>query len=369
MDSNQITIGIMVGLISVLIIANIAERQTFYRPFVVALLLAICVVFAIYYGILPTGRNALGQLRPAELFTARIVAFAFAASAAACTFSPIRYGLRGLFPRLQPEPTQQEIAFGLGGQVVSKTGLVVIRGFDSASMTHTTALVYCILLFGRTIMEFLLAGGLPGLAAASEGSTITPTELLTQMALFSLVGALGVGIGFRRDLGTMIRRLGLQIPTVNEIIAGVGMAAMCYGLAIAILVISQWFAAPDVGNDNGGTGFYTDGLTTMIIAFLISLSAAVGEEISFRGALQPVFGLYPTSVLFALVHIQYTLTPASFIIVICGLGFGWLRLRFNTTTAIIAHFFYNFGQLFLLVYLRYLYQVIDFSELVSTIRF
>jgi membrane protease YdiL (CAAX protease family) len=72
---------------------------------------------------------------------------------------------------------------------------------------------------------------------------------------------------------------------------------------------------------------------------------ALGEEVFFRGALQPVFGLGLTSVFFALLHTQYTLTPASAGIFLVSLGMGWLRQRYSTTAAIFAHFAYNFIQL------------------------
>ena len=96
------------------------------------------------------------------------------------------------------------------------------------------------------------------------------------------------------------------------------------------------------------------GVNTLAFAFLIAFGAAVGEEIAFRGALQPIFGLWPTAVFFALTHVQYTLTPATLLIVGVALGLGWLRKRFNTTAAIVAHFAYDFTLLALPLYLRYL---------------
>ncbi len=96
-----------------------------------------------------------------------------------------------------------------------------------------------------------------------------------------------------------------------------------------------------------------ESINTLAMAFLLSLTAAIGEEIAFRGALQPIFGLWPTSLLFALVHIQYALTPATLIIIVVGIGLGWLRRRYNTTTAIVAHFLYDFAPLVLAIYANY----------------
>jgi membrane protease YdiL (CAAX protease family) len=80
----------------------------------------------------------------------------------------------------------------------------------------------------------------------------------------------------------------------------------------------------------------------MGLAFLLAATAAVGEEIAFRGALQPVLGFLPTAIIFAMTHIQYTLTPAWLIIFGVALAFGWIRKHYNTTVSILTHFLYNF---------------------------
>ena len=90
-------------------------------------------------------------------------------------------------------------------------------------------------------------------------------------------------------------------------------------------------------------------INTLPLALLVSLTSAIGEEIFFRGALQPVFGIPLTSVFFALFHIQYTLTPASVLIFVVALGLGWLRSRYSTSASIIAHFVYNFVPLTLAI--------------------
>ena len=68
----------------------------------------------------------------------------------------------------------------------------------------------------------------------------------------------------------------------------------------------------------------------------------MGEEILFRGALQPVFGIVFTSLLFAVVHVQYGLTPITLAVFLLGLILGILRKRTNTTVTILVHFGYNF---------------------------
>ena len=80
---------------------------------------------------------------------------------------------------------------------------------------------------------------------------------------------------------------------------------------------------------------------------LFALFAAAGEEVLYRGALQPVFGIALTSLFFTLIHVQYAFTPAALIVFGLSLAFAWLRARFSSTSAIIAHASYN-GLPFLL---------------------
>ena len=85
-----------------------------------------------------------------------------------------------------------------------------------------------------------------------------------------------------------------------------------------------------------------ESVSSLGIAFLLAATAAIAEEIAFRGALQPVIGFWPTAIAFALTHAQYTLTPATLIILVVAIAFGWIRNRYSTTAAILTHFLYNF---------------------------
>jgi membrane protease YdiL (CAAX protease family) len=90
--------------------------------------------------------------------------------------------------------------------------------------------------------------------------------------------------------------------------------------------------------------------TTPFGILTIGLSAALGEETIFRGAMLPRFGLVITSLLFALLHSNYGITLSTLIVFLLGLLLGWLRLRYSTTTAMITHAVYNMS-LGLLAYL------------------
>jgi uncharacterized protein len=82
---------------------------------------------------------------------------------------------------------------------------------------------------------------------------------------------------------------------------------------------------------------------------LVSMAAGIGEEVLFRGALQPLVikwtvpwvGVAVVALLFGLAH---AITPAYFIAAtLIGVYFGWLALAYDDLIApIVAHAVYDF---------------------------
>ena len=81
---------------------------------------------------------------------------------------------------------------------------------------------------------------------------------------------------------------------------------------------------------------------------ILAVASAVGEELLFRGALQPMIGIWPQAVIFALLHIGpgTRFLPWTLSAFAVGLVFGWL---FHATGdlggPIVAHFAINFMNL------------------------
>nr|WP_255724593.1 CPBP family intramembrane glutamic endopeptidase [Shimazuella soli] len=73
----------------------------------------------------------------------------------------------------------------------------------------------------------------------------------------------------------------------------------------------------------------------------LGLAAALGEELIFRGAMLPKFGLIYTSILFTLIHANYGLSVATLIVFILAITLGILRKRHSTTLTMITHASYN----------------------------
>jgi membrane protease YdiL (CAAX protease family) len=80
---------------------------------------------------------------------------------------------------------------------------------------------------------------------------------------------------------------------------------------------------------------------------LLSLAAGIGEELFFRGALQPWLGWWAASLIFGVLH---ALTPLYFLLATAiGLYLGWLYdYTGNLLLPVLAHAAYDVAALYLL---------------------
>jgi membrane protease YdiL (CAAX protease family) len=218
---------------------------------------------------------------------------------------------------------------------------------DAANPLHAVSLSMS--MFIPVYLALMLGIGLDTLAAqlATQAETtgqapVTIGLLWVQTAVFLLIAFIGVGWTTRRTFGETLARLGIVRPTGQQILIGIGGALLMVPVVMLIGAIAQ---AVGIGVDAD-----VDALTEQLLGpitqsplgiLTIGLAAALGEEAIFRGALQPRFGLVATALLFSLLHSNYGLTLSTLIVFILGMVLGWLRIRYNTTTAMIAHAVYN----------------------------
>lgn len=165
------------------------------------------------------------------------------------------------------------------------------------------------------------------------------------------LGVLAVGLAWWLDISLAPRLRPSWAATLRGVAATLPMLG---GLAWAVR--SEWppiadlrhKVAPLVAELFRGAGW--------IHLAAVAIAAGVGEEMLFRGALQPVAvrwcgeatGVLAVSLLFGVLH---ALTPTYFVLATAvGLYFGWLTQAFGDLTApMIAHATYDFVALLVLL--------------------
>lgn len=236
------------------------------------------------------------------------------------------------------------VFFLMGGcgliAILAKTRQLLAKSLalDPQSPVHTLALLLSVYLMGNTFLT-LSQGGLEALAETAETAPIG--EVLLSGSFFILVAFLGVGLGTRRSGKELFTRLGLQPLTRHH---------LYYGFRILmILLVAQtilgmvWTLVEPQQSElvESITAILLQDVDTIWEWLLLALATGIGEELLFRGAIQPVLGLKVTSFLFAISHIQYGLTPATLFVFLLGFLLGWVRERTSTTTTIFIHAGYN----------------------------
>ncbi len=202
------------------------------------------------------------------------------------------------------------------------------------------------IVLANNVVSVLIFTQVPDIAELFPSGRLSPGMVFISQVPFLVIAVLGVGLGVRRNFRQTLTRLGYGPISPRQL----GVVA---GFVLLALVLSFLFDAlfaylqPDlyrtVGNLSGSL-FSTQGLglvSAILFALLLGLGAGLGEETLFRGALQPVLGILPASVLFASMHIQYGPSVLLVYIFLLAVGLGLLRRHINTTASFLAHAAFN----------------------------
>ncbi|MBC7265017.1 MAG: CPBP family intramembrane metalloprotease [Chloroflexi bacterium] len=208
------------------------------------------------------------------------------------------------------------------------------------SLMDMTALVFATYLGGISLGQALIFGTEVFEVDLGVG-WLTPEAIVVSGGAFLILAVVGVGWGIRRGWRDAVERLGIGTLTWRQV-------ALCAGFVVLLLVLDHTTSEVWALIDPQGHAQIMD-LTDRLFgpfanpagALLIGITAGVGEETLFRGALQPRLGLPLTSLLFALAHVQYGLSPATLEIFILAIVLGWVRRRMNTSACILIHFAFN----------------------------
>lgn len=197
-----------------------------------------------------------------------------------------------------------------------------------------------------------VALGLTAFLATSTSTTpsVSDSALISQVVIFVALGYTAVGVGISRTFKEATIRLGIERPTLKS--AGVGLGFV--GVALVISAVASGLSVaiqPDVSDKIQQTlQNMTSNVQNPAGAVLLGLSAAIGEEVLFRGALQPRFGIIVTSLIFAALHTQYGFSITTLGILGIGLMLGYERKKYGLPASIITHAVFNILSVLALTY-------------------
>ncbi len=135
--------------------------------------------------------------------------------------------------------------------------------------------------------------------------------VLTQEGFFLVYALIGLGTAIGMLLGTMLMAAGLRL-----------------------------FFPDAVGEATAFNQVLAEQLPGVMGVVIMGAATGIGEEVLFRGAIQPSLGLWVTSLLFAGVHLQY-ISPVIVVPFVLGVILGWVRLRWGLMASIWTHSMYN----------------------------
>jgi uncharacterized protein len=158
---------------------------------------------------------------------------------------------------------------------------------------------------------------------------------------FMVLSWFGVGTFVKRTFTESRERLGLKLLSLKDLAIAIGLAFALLGM---IMVFDQCFLEPFFpevfkGNLDFERAMHVQGdyWEVLMTCILIACCAGIGEELFFRGLIQPAFGIWPGAILFMLIHVHYGPSVLLLQILFLGLAFGLIRNRWNTTAAMVTH--------------------------------
>jgi len=179
---------------------------------------------------------------------------------------------------------------------------------------------------------------------------VTIASQVINVLFFVFVAYVAVGTNIYRSQQEATARLGLRWPTLPDIVVGVAAVIPAFILSMMGSLLTLWFQ-PDLFENLGDTmEEMSSGTHVVLLNVLLFASAGLGEEILFRGAIQPRFGIVLAAAFWALVHTQYQFSYVVLGLFMVGVLFGLMRRHVSTTSAIIAHALYNAAVVLLQAY-------------------
>lgn len=205
---------------------------------------------------------------------------------------------------------------------------------DDTSPLDTLGLAAIQALIGFAVTALVEPSAVPALA-------ITGEQLLGQAVAEVLLAAILVGFPWRRNATQVLERLGLRRLSVGQLLGATGFTIALFFVAGAAGLMANLLQPGVVERIQERMLPLASEFGSPWRALELGLLAGIGEEVLFRGAIQPRYGLLLTALLFTVVHVQYELSLVTLgvfgVAILLGLERRWL----GTSACIVTHALYN----------------------------
>jgi CAAX protease family protein len=208
------------------------------------------------------------------------------------------------------------------------------------SPVHAVVAVAIVLTVLTSIVLFIVLQREPAASTA-----LYPTDSMVSLVSDVAIALAGVGFMLTRDFRTAGARLDLRPLRVRHLAWALGVATL-FHLVVGAMEWTESIVLPGFHALEERFDYEFVGIPRLAGAALVSVGAGVGEEILFRGALQPRIGIVASAVLFAMLHVQYQV-PGILMILAVGLALGVLKRWTSTTFTVVVHVVYDLGAFLL----------------------
>lgn len=219
---------------------------------------------------------------------------------------------------------------------------------DSSRRVHTIALMLWFTGAG-TLLYTLLYAFDPQMYAELLKSVPMDMMGAGQTLIFILFCPLALGWGLKRNWREMLERLGIRKFPLKTVPLFIGFGLALVAIMALVNPLLQPYIDPEVIKVAESMSESLVGNKTvpqvLLIALLVGLSAGIGEELIFRGLLQPVLGWVAANLLFTLMHCHYGFSVILIQLFLLGAANAYIRNRYGTVPAMITHASFDFLEI------------------------